>query len=687
MTDFSALSLSEPVLRALENQNFTTPTAIQTATIPALMNGNDVIGVAQTGGGKTAAFVIPMLERLALETEKPKPGMPRALILAPTRELAMQITSAIQDLARFLPIKSCTIYGGAPYRTQLHILRRGVDILVATPGRLMDHMKQGNIYLDETGYFVLDEADRMLDMGFVDDVRLISARLPVGHQSVMFSATMNPAIKELANTLLNEPEHIQVAAQASIADNLTHKVLFTAREHKTDLLLHMIEERGVYKALVFTRTRADADELCDILQDHGLKADAIHGDKQQRQRQRIIQSFRDDRINFLVATDVAARGIDVPDVTHVFNTDVPVESENYVHRIGRTARGGASGEAFTFCSRGEIGLLRAVERVIKQSIEVEENNPFPQVIGKKRSFVKPEGRTGRPQGGKCFGDNAKGGQRREFGGEQRGEFRPKRDRFEGEGREGRDDFRPKRREFDGEQRGEFRPKRDKFEGQGREERGEFRPKRREFDGEQRGDFRPKRDKFEGQGREERGEFRPKRREFDGEQRGDFRPKRDKFEGQGREERGEFRPKRREFDGEQRGEFRPKRDKFEGQGREERGEFRPKRREFDGEQRGDFRPKRDRFEGEGREGRENREGRGEFKGKRREFDGEKRSGEFRPKREGFDGEKRGEFKAKRGEMGKRTEIGRGKKTEAGKGAPRKKAVAKGGNKPMFKKRAA
>ncbi|NVJ98968.1 MAG: DEAD/DEAH box helicase [Alphaproteobacteria bacterium] len=386
MTDFTTLGLSAPMMAAVQDQGFTIPTEIQSATIPTLMLGNDVIGVAQTGGGKTAAFVLPMLERLMTYQDKPKPGMPRALILAPTRELAIQISETVKVLSRHTGLKNCTIFGGAPYRTQTHILRRGVDILVATPGRLIDHMKRGNIYLDEVTYFVLDEADRMLDMGFVDDVRGIAAKIRTEHQSVLFSATLNERVRELAGTLLNDPEHIQIAPEATIADNLTHKVMFVPRQKKHELLMHMIEKKGVYKALIFVRTKREADELAELLDAEGLKAESIHGDKQQRQRERIIRGFRGDRTDFLVATDVAARGIDVKDIGHVFNIDVPLEAESYVHRIGRTARGGASGTAYTFCCKSEMGLLRAIERLIKERIEEEADHPFPQpVVDRKKA--------------------------------------------------------------------------------------------------------------------------------------------------------------------------------------------------------------------------------------------------------------------------------------------------------------
>ncbi len=409
MTDFAALGLSAPVMTALDAEGFKTATDIQACAIPALIDGRDVIGLAQTGSGKTAAFVLPMIERLLGKGTKPKPGMPRALILAPTRELAIQITDAVKALSRGTPLKNCTIFGGAPYRTQIHILKRGVDILVATPGRLMDHMKQGNIYLDEVEYFVLDEADRMLDMGFVDDVRKISSNIRCEHQSVMFSATLNEKIRDLANTLLSDPEHIEVAREATIADNLTHKVMFVGRHDKHDLLMHMIEEKRVYKSLVFVRTKREADELAVIMAAAGYSVDSIHGDKQQRQRERIIRAFREDKIDFLVATDVAARGIDVKDIGHVFNIDVPVEAESYVHRIGRTARGGKSGEAFTFCSKGEFGLLQAIERLIKMRIEIDHDHPFPQQPpskGKATVRRRPGGK-----GGKPFGKRADGGGR------------------------------------------------------------------------------------------------------------------------------------------------------------------------------------------------------------------------------------------------------------------------------------
>ncbi|GHF14548.1 hypothetical protein GCM10017044_05810 [Kordiimonas sediminis] len=374
---FSDLGLNDGLMRTLEEQGYSTPTPIQNKAIPFLMGGGDMIGVAQTGSGKTAAFVLPILNQLAKIDSKPKPGMPRALFLAPTRELAMQIGECVKDMARFLKLKQCTVFGGAPYKTQIHILNRGVDVLVATPGRLLDHIKQGNIYLDETSFFVLDEADRMLDMGFIDDVTKIGRKLISPHQSIMFSATFEPRIRQLAETLLDSPELIEIEQKQGVADNIDHRVLFTYKDEKKNLLLHMLEEINPGRSIIFVRTRRDADDVAWLLNKNKYKADAIHGDKNQRVRQRMINNFKAGKFDFLVATDVAARGIDVKDITHVFNMDVPVEAENYIHRVGRTARGGGEGTAFTFCDRGELHQLRTIERLIKSTIDVIEDHPFP----------------------------------------------------------------------------------------------------------------------------------------------------------------------------------------------------------------------------------------------------------------------------------------------------------------------
>jgi ATP-dependent RNA helicase RhlE len=391
MSDFATLGLSASMKRSLEHINFTNPTPIQVETIPLLLQNRDLIGIAQTGSGKTAAFVIPLLEKLAMFEERALPQMPRALILAPTRELAIQTTDRIKELSVGMRASCCTIYGGAPYRTQTHILRRGVDILVSTPGRLLDHMKQGNVFLDQVEYFVLDEADRMLDLGFVDDVRRISSKVTKEHQSVMFSATMNSAIRELTDTLLKDPAVIEVSPQAAVANNLDHWLMHVPGHQKRELLEYLIETEEPTRAIVFVRTRREADETCEHLLSLGLKADAIHGDKPQKLRQRTINGFRDNRFKFLVATDVAARGIDVKDISHVFNMDVPVEAESYIHRIGRTARGGASGRAFTLCSRNEGRLLRAIEDLLGYEIDVIHEHPYPLVV-KKRASISPKKR-------------------------------------------------------------------------------------------------------------------------------------------------------------------------------------------------------------------------------------------------------------------------------------------------------
>lgn len=387
MSDFTSLGLSGDMLRALEHAKFTETTPIQRESIPLILANRDVIGVAQTGSGKTAAFVIPMLEKLATFSDRAEPHMPRALILAPTRELAIQTTDRIKELAVGMRSSCCTIYGGAPYRTQTHILRRGVDILVSTPGRLLDHIKRGNVFLDAVEYFVLDEADRMLDLGFVDDVKKISAKINRPHQSVMFSATLSDAIVDLKDTLLNEPAQVEVAASATVADNLDHFVLHVPGHQKRDLLQYLIENEEPTKSIVFVRTRRDAEEIATFLSDLGLKADALHGDKAQKLRQRTIAAYRRGDFDYLVATDVAARGIDVQDISHVFNFDVPVEAESYVHRIGRTARGGKSGRAFTLCGKNEPRLLKAIEAILGDEIMVIQDHPYRLIAKKKASIA------------------------------------------------------------------------------------------------------------------------------------------------------------------------------------------------------------------------------------------------------------------------------------------------------------
>ena len=375
MTDFTELNLVGPLLRAIEKQGFTEPTPVQKRAIPALLDGADLMGIAETGGGKTAAFVLPLLQRLQHERRKPKPNKPTAIILAPTRELAHQIGLCIRVFTRGMKLFHTVVYGGAPYGPQIQQLVRGVDILVATPGRLLDHMKRGTVQLDNVESFILDEADRMLDMGFIEDVTLISDKLPETHQTVMFSATMSPAIRKLSEKLLTEPQYVEVKQKTAVAEGIDHSVLMVGGQHKKDLLMHLLADGVKERVIVFVRTKATADSLKDDIEAEveGLKCAAIHGDMQQRVRERTLRSFRNGRFSVLVATDVAARGIDVTGITHVINYDLPMEAENYIHRVGRTGRAGATGIAMSICEPRERNLLRNIE----QKVRIDENHPFP----------------------------------------------------------------------------------------------------------------------------------------------------------------------------------------------------------------------------------------------------------------------------------------------------------------------
>ncbi|WP_025899548.1 DEAD/DEAH box helicase [Sneathiella glossodoripedis] len=433
MTTFSDLSLVGPLLRALEKQGFDTPTPIQGSAIPHLLEGRDLMGIAQTGGGKTAAFVLPLLQNLQHDRKRPKPNKPTAVILAPTRELASQIGKAIQIFTRGIKLFHTVVYGGAPYGPQLKQLKAGVDILVATPGRLMDHMDRGTVDLSNVQTFILDEADRMLDMGFVEDVQKISATLPEEHQTVMFSATMSPAIKRLSQSLLVDPEFVEAPRESVVANTIDHSVLMVERTHKKDLLMHLIGLEETEKVIVFVRTKATAETLTEEIEDtvEGVRTAAIHGDKQQRARERTLRSFKNDRFTVLVATDVAARGIDVSGITHVINYDLPMEAENYVHRVGRTGRAGASGTAISICEPRERNLLRNIEQLIKVQVRVDNDHPFP-VPKEKPKKSKPKGRpfskTKKP-GFKGKSSAAKRRKNTEFNG--RPEDHP---RFEGKGR-------------------------------------------------------------------------------------------------------------------------------------------------------------------------------------------------------------------------------------------------------------
>lgn len=376
LTQFDGLGLAMPLLKSIEKQGFTSPTPIQQQTIPALLQGRDLMGIAHTGGGKTAAFALPLLHKLFEAPSKPGANRAKALILAPTRELAQQIGQCIFEFSKGTKLTHLVVAGGLPYGPQIQKLRRGVDVLIATPGRLMDHVQQKNVSFDDTATFILDEADRMLDMGFIRDVQGISEALPDDHQTVLFSATMNAKISKLASELLRNPVRVEIEQESTVAETIDHKMMTVKQADKRDLLLKLLRSEGTDKTLVFTRTKRGADRLAKILEREQISCDAIHGDKRQRVREKILKSFRGGRINVLIATDLAARGIDVDGVTHVINFDLPMEAENYVHRVGRTGRAGNLGKAISFCDPADVELLRDIERTIGLAIEVEEDQPY-----------------------------------------------------------------------------------------------------------------------------------------------------------------------------------------------------------------------------------------------------------------------------------------------------------------------
>ena len=375
MTTFSELDLIESLQRALAEEGYTTPTPIQSQAIPPLLQGRDLLGVAQTGTGKTAAFALPILQRLAQGQPRGRRSV-RALILTPTRELAAQIDDSFARYGRHLKLSHAVVYGGVGKVPQMRALRAGVDILIATPGRLLDLMGDNCVRTEGLEVLVLDEADRMLDMGFAPDVKRIIATLPKQRQTLLFSATMPQDIAVLADRILANPVKVAVTPVATTAERVKQHVLFVDTANKRALLADLIKGTGISRAIVFTRTKHGASRLADQLGRGGISADAIHGNKSQAQRERALDNFRRGRCRVLVATDIAARGIDVDGISHVINFDLPNEPESYVHRIGRTARAGASGSAISFCSADERDYLRAIERLIRQPIEVVDDHPY-----------------------------------------------------------------------------------------------------------------------------------------------------------------------------------------------------------------------------------------------------------------------------------------------------------------------
>jgi len=362
---FSALALSPPVLQALTDVGYESPSPIQAATIPPLMEGRDVLGQAQTGTGKTAAFALPILSRIDL-----RPGKPQALILAPTRELAIQVAEAFQRYAAHLPgLQVLPIYGGQSYGPQLHALRRGVQIVVGTPGRVIDHLDKGTLDLSELKYLVLDEADEMLRMGFIDDVEKVLEATPPTRQVALFSATMPAPIRKIAQKHLKEPVEITIKAATTTAANIRQRFWYVSGLHKLDAMTRILEAEPFDAMIVFARTKLATEELAEKLAARGFAAAAINGDIAQAQRERVIQQLKDGKLDILVATDVAARGLDVERISHVLNYDIPYDTESYVHRIGRTGRAGRSGEAILFVTPREKGMLRAIERATRQKID------------------------------------------------------------------------------------------------------------------------------------------------------------------------------------------------------------------------------------------------------------------------------------------------------------------------------
>ena len=372
---FAALGLSEPLLKALAHEGYTTPTPIQTKAMPHVLAGRDLFGCAQTGTGKTAAFALPLIERLMNDRRPAAPKHCRILVLAPTRELAGQIHDSFKAYGRHAHLKSAVIYGGVNQNPQASAVARGVDVLVATPGRLLDLIGQRLLEIKTVEYLVLDEADRMLDMGFIHDVRRIVGMLPRQRQTLFFSATLPAEVRDLADTMLRNPLEVKTAPQATPAETVAQSVFHIPQKQKRSLLVHLLQTSGMGRVIVFTRTKRGANKLAQDLEKAGVRAAAIHGNKSQNQREKALADFKSPRPPVLIATDIAARGIDVDEVSHVVNFELPHEPETYVHRIGRTGRAGLTGEAVSFCDREEEDRLEAIERLLRRRIPVRNDLP------------------------------------------------------------------------------------------------------------------------------------------------------------------------------------------------------------------------------------------------------------------------------------------------------------------------
>ncbi|TAN09039.1 MAG: DEAD/DEAH box helicase [Rhodanobacteraceae bacterium] len=390
---FESLGLAPALLRALTEMGYAEPTPVQAAAIPLVLEGDDLMAGAQTGTGKTAAFALPLLQRLGVDaefTQRNQIRRPRALVLTPTRELAAQIHDNVRTYGKYLRVRSCTIFGGVGMGGQLQNLRRGVDLIVATPGRLIDHLQHHNVDLSAIEWLVLDEADRMLDMGFLPALKQILGALPRQRQTLLFSATLDPAIKTLAAQFMRTPHEVQMAAPNAIAAGVTHRVHPVDAERKRDLLLHVLAADSRRQTLVFARTKHGADKLCRHLEQHGFRAAAIHGNKSQNQRTRALADFKHGKVTVLVATDIAARGLDIDQLPVVVNYDLPMVAHDYVHRIGRTGRAGAEGLALSLVSREEEGLLHDIRKLLGQELVIE------PVAGFEPTWTLRQDRAGAP---------------------------------------------------------------------------------------------------------------------------------------------------------------------------------------------------------------------------------------------------------------------------------------------------
>ncbi len=391
---FSQLELIEPILKAVQEEGYTTPTPIQRQSIPVVLQRKDLLGCAQTGTGKTAAFAIPILQILSKEKETGVRKI-KALILTPTRELAIQIDESFAAYGRYTGLKHTVIFGGVSQMHQVNAIKAGVDILVATPGRLLDLISQGYIGLQHIKIFVLDEADRMLDMGFIHDVKKVIIKLPVKRQTLFFSATMPMEIQSLANVLLTDPVKVEVTPPASTVDIIQQHLFYVDKNNKPGLLLYLLKNSSIQTVLVFTRTKHGADKVVKFLHREGITAAAIHGNKSQNARQHALSNFKEGKLRVLVATDIAARGIDIDELGHVINFEIPEIPETYVHRIGRTGRAGASGIAISFCDADEKDSLKDIQKLIGKAIPVKDDHPYPMQVAATPA-VKKGGQGGRP---------------------------------------------------------------------------------------------------------------------------------------------------------------------------------------------------------------------------------------------------------------------------------------------------